>query len=74
MRVQSSHKDADFLEYRINNFLNERVDWAPSSEDLQKQNDSMVNELMQKPTNLYAEAGRHWTQICNEDYDFDVRK
>lgn len=29
---------------------------------------------MQKPNNLYMEAQRYWSQICDEEYDFDSRQ
>jgi len=44
--VQSSNKCADWLEHRINNFFDERRDWSPTEEDLQKAKDAMINELL----------------------------
>ncbi len=31
-RVQSSHKSAEYLEHRINDFLKELKDWSPTDE------------------------------------------
>jgi secreted Zn-dependent insulinase-like peptidase len=46
LKVQSSNKDADYLEHRINNFLHERRDWCPTEEELKKASESMINELL----------------------------
>ena len=71
--VQSSNKCADWLEHRINNFFDERRDWSPTEEDLQKAKDAMINELLQKPTSLGIEAQRLWEDICDEEYEFNTR-
>lgn len=68
IQVQSSVKDADYLEHRINDFLLERKKtWIPSQQDLERVIGSIVNNLKQQDTSLVMETQRNWDQILDKE-------
>lgn len=70
--VQSSSKDADYLEHRINEFIASRkAEWDPTEEEVQVIKDAVINKLKQKRTSLGAEATFNWGEVSHEEYDFD---
>lgn len=71
--VQSSHKDPDFLESRINAFLEAHRAILPTQEQVDKLKQAAIAELSQKPKSLYEEMNRNWNFILDE-YDFDHRE
>ena len=59
--VQSSAKDADFLEHRINEFLAGLLaEWNPALEEIETVKASVINRMKQKRTSLGSEATFHW--------------
>lgn len=48
-KIQSASKDPDYLEQRINAFLEDRQDWQPQKEQISALAKSIVNDILQKP-------------------------
>ena len=71
--VQSSTYNADYLEHRINAFLEAKKDWIPSKEEVDAAKAAMVNRLKQKSTSLAAEAAINWGHILKKEFDFNLR-
>ena len=70
--VQSSIKDADFLEHRINEFLaGLRESWDPTPEEVETIKAAQINKLKQKRTSLGTEAMFNWGEINTDEYSFD---
>lgn len=62
IQVQSSVKDADYLEHRINHFLLDRKNnWKPTEEELERVKTSIINNLQQQDTSLSTETARNWS-------------
>ena len=75
--VQSSTKDADYLEHRINEFLaNSKAQWDPTEAEVETIKAAVINRLKQPRTSLAAEASFNWNEIIHEEYEFasDLRK
>ena len=72
--VQSSSKDADYLEHRINTFLDsyrKKEGGAFSEETVQTNKLGIINKLKQKDTSLGQEADKNWLQIKHNVLTFD---
>ena len=70
--IQSSSKDADYLEHRINEFLaGQKATWDPTEEEVETIKASVINRLKQKRTSLGSEASFNWGQILTDEYNFD---
>ena len=75
--MQSSVKDADFLEHRINEYLaGLKATWSPSEEEVETIKASVINKLKQKRTSLGSEAVFNWGELSKDEWTFDsdVRK
>lgn len=65
--VQSSTKDCDYLEHRINTFIEDlKHNWPLKKEDVKKAVESKINSLLQKKTSLSSETNSHWNKILSE--------
>ena len=70
--VQSSVKDADFLEHRINEFLAELLrNWDPTPDEIETIKASVINRLKQKRTSLGSEASFNWGELLKDEFNFD---
>lgn len=72
--VQSSSKDADYLEHRINTFLEDlqKKDGGAFTEDsVESMKLGILSALKQKNTDLGAECDMNWLQIKQNDLNFD---
>lgn len=68
IQVQSSVKDADYLEHRINEFLlHHKSTWQPTEQELERVKQSIINNLKQKDTSLGNETARNWDQIMDKE-------
>ena len=72
--VQSGSYDADFLEHRINAFIESYKDWEPTKEQVDTAVSSTINSLKQKSTSLAAESSLLWGHILTKEFDFDMRE
>ena len=62
--VQSNHKDADYLEHRINELLEKiHANWDPTEEQIETIKSGLMNKMKQKRTSLGAEASFNWTEL-----------
>ena len=70
--IQSSSKDADYLEHRINEFLTTRLEnFDPTEAELETVKAATVNKLKQKRTNLGTESMFNWAEVASEEWNFD---
>ena len=70
--MQSSVKDADFLEHRINEFLAGLLqNWDPTLEEIETIKASVINKLKQKRTSLGSEAIFNWGELVKDEFNFD---
>lgn len=70
--MQSSSRDADYLEHRINEFLaGLRATWDPTEQEVETIKASIVNKLKQKRTSLGVEANFNWGCVLREELNFD---
>ncbi|RYP69252.1 hypothetical protein DL771_006220 [Monosporascus sp. 5C6A] len=70
--IIQSEKLAEYLEARIDNFLESQATALEtmSDADFESHKRSVVTKRLEKLKNLDQETNRHWTQISNEYYDF----
>lgn len=72
--IQSSTKDADFLEHRINELLLRLKDnWPFTDADVRKVVDAMINAQKQEHTSLQREFASHWQRVSSQKKEFNVR-
>lgn len=71
-----SEKSPEYLEGRIDNFLNSFGKMIEELDDVkfEKHKNSLINKLKEKPKNLKEEMERLWMYIMTEYFDFDQRK
>ena len=70
--VQSSVKDAHFLEHRMNEFLAKMLEtWDPTEEEVETIKAAQINMLRQKRTSLGAEASFNWGCLTIDETGFD---
>ncbi|KAJ9137301.1 A-pheromone processing metallopeptidase Ste23, partial [Pleurostoma richardsiae] len=69
-----SEKTCQYLESRIEGFLSGYADTLEniSDADFESHKRSLVIKRLEKLKNLDQESGRHWNQICNEYFDFEL--
>ena len=72
--IQSNKYDPDYLEHRINTFLESHKDWKPTEEEVEAAKASHISRLQQKITNLAAESALNWNHIIKKELDFDLRE
>jgi insulysin len=73
--IQSSTKDPDFLESRVNSILLDlKENWPFKHEDALKIVNAKINSLRQEKTSLAKEFSGHWVHITNDNMDFDNRE
>jgi secreted Zn-dependent insulinase-like peptidase len=68
--IQSSKYPADYLESRINSFLEGLVDFT--DEQVENVKSAQIKEFEQVLTNTYQEGQRLMRLIKVENYDFDL--
>lgn len=62
--IQSSTKDPDFLEHRINELLLQlKNNWPFKEADVRKIVDAMINALMQESDSLSKDMAKHWQRV-----------
>lgn len=75
MLVQSSNTDLPGIKARMDKF---RTDYlaelrATSEDDVEQAKQAMIANLLQKPTDFYAEAGLYSNEFWDGKYKFDAR-
>lgn len=72
--IIQSERTPDYLESRIDHFLVQQSAALASLSDAEFEGHkrSVIVKRLEKPKNLDQETGRHWSQISNEYYDFEV--
>jgi len=71
--VQSSHKDADYLDGRVETFLvqyRDEILATMSEADFTDFTASMIEKFVEKPKNIDQESNQHWAEIKNGMYWF----
>ena len=65
MVVQSSHKDPEYLDQRVEEFLTgyEKHLMELSDEEFQKNITAVIDKLTEKSKNLDQETGRFWGEV-----------
>lgn len=71
-----SEKDAVFLETRVEAFLDYFQTFLKdmSDEEFEKNRQSLVDQRLEKPKNLYGESSRFWARIGDGYYNFLQRE
>jgi insulysin len=73
--VQSSTKNAEFLEHRINTLLASlKVAWPFNKKDVKKVVDAKISHLLQKTQTLSKEFQSHWNKIVNDIFEWDTKR
>ena len=70
--IQSSVKDADYCEHRINAFLEDKLqNWDPTDAEVETIKEALINSFKQKKTNLATECNFNWSEITAGSHGFD---
>ena len=74
--VQSSAKDADYLEHRVNEFLESytKKEVAFEEKDVEAVRQATINKLKQKVMSLAEEASGNWDALVREEFEFNRRE
>ena len=73
--LMSKVANPDKLESRLNAYLQDKKEtWDPTDEEIKNVVDAKINLLNQKATSLGKEAMRHWDQITDDYFDFDLKE
>ena len=74
IQVQSSQFGADYLESRINVFLESlKIKGGFDQEQVMNVQQSLIQQMKQVHTNLNDEANEDWKSIKNENYKFNSK-
>ena len=74
--VQSSNKNADFLEHRVNEYLESylKKEVFFEEKDFETVRQSLINKLKQKDMSIAEEASSNWASLSREDLNFDSKE
>ena len=74
--VQSSSKNADYLEHRINEFLESytKKEVAFEENDVETVKQALINRLKQKDMSLPEEAAGNWDSVIREETEFNAKE
>ena len=76
MLVQSSNTDLVGIKARMDKFRQDYLAELKATEaaDVEQAKQSLIANIMQKPTDFYAEAGRYSGEFWSAKYAFDARE
>ena len=72
--VQSSKHGPDYLESRVNNFLDGIIQKGFTPEQVEAVKKSTIQNLKQVKNNLKQEISEQWDSIQDENYSFDAKE
>ena len=72
--VQSSKHGPDYLESRVNNFLDGIVEKGFSPEQVEAVKKSTIQNLKQVKNNLKQEISEQWDAIQDDNFSFDAKE
>ena len=74
--VQSSNKNADFLEHRVNEYLESylKKEVFFEEKDFETVRQSLINKLKQKNMSIAEEASSNWAALTREELNFDSKE
>ena len=69
--VQSAQYSPDYLEHRVNCFLEQFTQMDHPEEMLEGAKRALIHSLSMEPANLSEESVGHWLAILSGDYNFE---